>query len=75
MLGERRFWVGRPGNAGELRAMHRAGVFGFKCFLVPSECRNLSMFRTGSSIAMPKLVDSARHFSFTLNSLDRLKSA
>ena len=25
-----------PGNAGELRALHRAGVFGFKCFLVPS---------------------------------------
>src|SRR6266478_9426217 len=30
------FWGGVvPGNAGELRAMHRAGVFGFKCFLVP----------------------------------------
>ena len=31
------FWGGVvPGNAGELRALHRAGVFGFKCFLVPS---------------------------------------
>jgi allantoinase len=31
------FWGGVvPGNAGELRAMFRAGVFGFKCFLVPS---------------------------------------
>ena len=31
------FWGGVvPGNADELRAMHRAGVFGFKCFLVPS---------------------------------------
>src|ERR1700674_5776686 len=31
------FWGGVvPGNAGELRAMYRAGVFGFKCFLVPS---------------------------------------
>jgi len=31
------FWGGVvPGNAGELRAMHRAGAFGFKCFLVPS---------------------------------------
>ena len=31
------FWGGVvPGNAGELRGMHRAGVFGFKCFLVPS---------------------------------------
>jgi allantoinase len=25
-----------PGNAGELGALYRAGVFGFKCFLVPS---------------------------------------
>jgi len=31
------FWGGVvPGNAGELRALDRAGVFGFKCFLVPS---------------------------------------
>ena len=31
------FWGGVvPGNAVELRALHRAGVFGFKCFLVPS---------------------------------------
>jgi len=25
-----------PGNPGELRALHEAGVLGFKCFLVPS---------------------------------------
>jgi allantoinase len=31
------FWGGVvPGNARELGALHRAGVFGFKCFLVPS---------------------------------------
>src|ERR1700686_3747660 len=31
------FWGGVvPGNSGDLRALHRAGVFGFKCFLVPS---------------------------------------
>ena len=31
------FWGGVvPGNTGELRAMHEAGVVGFKCFLVPS---------------------------------------
>jgi allantoinase len=31
------FWGGVvPGNAGELKVLHRAGVFGFKCFLVPS---------------------------------------
>ncbi len=31
------FWGGVvPGNAGDLRALHEAGAFGFKCFLVPS---------------------------------------
>lgn len=31
------FWGGAiPGNASELRALHAAGVFGFKCFLVDS---------------------------------------
>jgi allantoinase len=31
------FWGGAvPGNAGELAALHEAGVFGFKCFLVDS---------------------------------------
>jgi allantoinase len=31
------FWGGVvPGNGRELDALHRAGVFGFKCFLVPS---------------------------------------
>jgi allantoinase len=31
------FWGGVvPGNTDELRGLHRAGVFGFKCFLVPS---------------------------------------
>jgi allantoinase len=31
------FWGGAvPGNLGELRALHDAGVFGFKCFLAPS---------------------------------------
>jgi allantoinase len=31
------FWGGLvPGNAAELEALHQAGVFGFKCFLVPS---------------------------------------
>jgi allantoinase len=31
------FWGGVvPGNAGELAALHAAGVLGFKCFLVPS---------------------------------------
>jgi allantoinase len=31
------FWGGAvPGNRGELRALHEAGVFGFKCFLLDS---------------------------------------
>src|SRR5207253_1852545 len=31
------FWGGVvPGNTGELEPLWRAGVFGFKCFLVPS---------------------------------------
>ncbi|ONK10581.1 allantoinase AllB [Streptomyces sp. MP131-18] len=31
------FWGGAvPGNAAELRGLHAAGVFGFKCFLSPS---------------------------------------
>jgi allantoinase len=31
------FWGGVvPGNTSELRALHQAGAFGFKCFLVPS---------------------------------------
>jgi allantoinase len=31
------FWGGVvPGNAGDLRPLREAGVFGFKCFLVPS---------------------------------------
>jgi len=31
------FWGGVvPGNTPELRGLHEAGVFGFKCFLVPS---------------------------------------
>ncbi|MGH9603418.1 MAG: allantoinase AllB, partial [Terriglobales bacterium] len=31
------FWGGLvPGNRAELAALHQAGVFGFKCFLVPS---------------------------------------
>src|SRR6201995_725081 len=30
------FWGGAiPGNAAELRPLHEAGVFGFKCFLLP----------------------------------------
>jgi len=53
------FWGGVvPGNAGELRAMHRAGVFGFKCFLVPSGVPEFEhVAEQDLRIAMPKLVE------------------
>jgi len=53
------FWGGVvPGNAGELRAMHRAGVFGFKCFLVPSGVAEFENVReTDLRAAMPILAE------------------
>src|SRR5216684_3947757 len=53
------FWGGVvPGNAGELRAIHRAGAFGFKCFLVPSgvpEFENVN--ESDLRVALPKLAE------------------
>jgi len=53
------FWGGVvPGNAGNLRALHRAGVFGFKCFLVPSgvpEFENVN--EDDLRAALPKLAE------------------
>jgi allantoinase len=53
------FWGGVvPGNAGELAGLWRAGVFGFKCFLVPSgvdEFRHVS--RADLRIALPRLAE------------------
>src|SRR6266566_9691277 len=53
------FWGGVvPGNAGELQAMHRAGVFGFKCFLVPSGVLEFEhVAEHDLRVAMPKLVE------------------
>src|ERR1700692_2397312 len=53
------FWGGVvPGNADELRAMHRAGVFGFKCFLVPSGVAEFENVReTDLRAAMPILAE------------------
>jgi allantoinase len=40
------FWGGAvPDNVGDLRPLHEAGVFGFKCFLLPS---GVDEFRTWS---------------------------
>jgi allantoinase len=42
------FWGGAvPGNLGELRALHDAGVFGFKCFLVDSGVEEFPPLRPG----------------------------
>jgi allantoinase len=51
------FWGGAvPGNAGELRALYRAGAFGFKCFLVPSGVPEFgSVNENDLRTAMPRL--------------------
>jgi allantoinase len=51
------FWGGVvPGNAHELRALHRAGVFGFKCFLVPSGVPEFEhVGEDDLRVALPKL--------------------
>src|SRR5215207_7413456 len=42
------FWGGAvPGNLGELPALHDAGVFGFKCFLVDSGVEEFPPLRPG----------------------------
>jgi allantoinase len=42
------FWGGAvPGNLGELRNLHDAGVFGFKCFLLPSGVDEFPPLGTG----------------------------
>src|SRR5216683_7871140 len=51
------FWGGVvPGNARELSALHRAGAFGFKCFLVPSGVPEFaSVNEEDVRAALPKL--------------------
>jgi allantoinase len=51
------FWGGVvPGNAGQLRSLARAGVFGFKCFLVPSGVPEFeNVVETDLRAALPKL--------------------
>ena len=49
------FWGGAvPGNLGQLRELHHAGVFGFKCFLCPSgveEFSSLDLDQLGAAAA------------------------
>jgi allantoinase len=51
------FWGGVvPGNVGELRPLWEAGVFGFKCFLVPSGVDEFaSVNEAGLRAALPEL--------------------
>ena len=53
------FWGGVvPGNSGELRALHRAGVLGFKCFLVPSGVPDFqNVGETDLRAALPELAE------------------
>ena len=45
-----------PGNAGELRALHEAGVLAFKCFLVPSGVDEFPAVSEGDlRVALPVL--------------------
>jgi allantoinase len=46
-----------PDNLGSLRALHDAGVFGFKCFLVPSGVDEFpALDPTGLAVAMREIV-------------------
>ncbi|MFB9249164.1 allantoinase AllB [Sphaerisporangium melleum] len=51
------FWGGAiPGNAAELRPLHEAGVYGFKCFLSPSGVEEFPpLDETGLRAAMREL--------------------
>jgi allantoinase len=51
------FWGGAiPGNAAELRPLHEAGVFGFKCFLLPSGVEEFPpLDRAGLELAMREI--------------------
>lgn len=56
------FWGGAvPGNIGELPALHRAGVLGFKCFLADSgstEFPPLSPYELGEALRVVRELDA-----------------
>ena len=56
------FWGGAvPGNLGELPSLHAAGVFGFKCFLVPSgveEFPHLTTSQLADALAVLQPLDA-----------------
>lgn len=57
------FWGGAvPGNTAELRGLHDAGVFGFKCFLLPSGVDEFPPLQPGEmeeDMALISALDSA----------------
>ena len=61
------FWGGAvPGDLGQLRELHDAGVFGFKCFLCPSgvdEFGSLELDQLGASrpVAAERWSTCVRH--------------
>lgn len=55
------FWGGAvPGNAGELRALHESGVFGFKCFLLHS---GVDEFAPLASDELERVMHELREFN------------
>ena len=53
------FWGGAvPGNQGDLRALHDAGVFGFKCFLLHSGVDEFPPLTTGELAGVLQLIQS-----------------
>ena len=53
------FWAGAvPGNAADRAALHEAGVFGFKCFLIDSGVPEFPPLRdNGLALAMSQIAD------------------
>ena len=74
------FWGGAiPGNLGELRGLHDAGVFGFKCFLLHSGVDEFPHLHPGD---LPEVLRTIRTFGSLLlvhaedsDAIDRAPSA
>ena len=49
------FWGGAiPGNVGDLRGLHDAGVFGFKCFMTPLRGRRVPAAERRAARGVPR---------------------
>ncbi|MFE7122324.1 allantoinase AllB, partial [Streptomyces sp. NPDC057654] len=71
------FWGGAiPDNAGELRPLHDAGVFGFKCFLSPSGVEEFpELDRRQLAAAMTEITDFGGLLIVHAEAPDRLDQA